>query len=366
MSPKLPIGVMLMTRQLGPGGTERQLAEIARSLDRSRFSPHVACLVDGIRGQELRAAGVPILHLSLQTFSSPASLLEALKLARYLREHRIQVVHAFDFPLICFGVPVARLARTLVVLSSQRAHRGLSPPLYRFLQRATDYLVDGVVANCEAMRRHLIEDEKVAPGVIHICYNGVDTERFHVVPRREAPNGRLVIGVVSMLRPEKGLDTLLEAFAQVKNLNPALHLLLVGSGAMLPSLESRARSLGIAERCSFEPATKEVTARLGAIDIFVLPSLSEALSNALMEAMACGCAVVASRVGGNPELVLDGETGLLFEKADAAGLAARLRLLIEDKTLRRQLACAGSRMIREKYSLESSARRMEQIYESFL
>src|SRR5882672_3405199 len=102
MSPKRPIGVMLMTQQLGPGGTERQLAEIARSLDRSRFSPHVACLVDGVRGQELRAAGVPILHLPLRTFLSPASMREALKLARYLREHRIQLVHAFDHPMICF------------------------------------------------------------------------------------------------------------------------------------------------------------------------------------------------------------------------------------------------------------------------
>src|SRR5260221_4359388 len=219
MSPKRPIGVMLMTQQLGPGGTERQLVEIARSLDRSRFSPHVACLADGVRSQELRAAGVPILHLPLQTFLSPASVRQALKLAGYLREHRIQVVHAFDHPMICFGVPVGRLARTPVVLSSQRAHRGVSPPQYRFLQRANDYLVDGVVANCEAMRRHLIEDEKVAPGMIHLCYNGVDTERFHVVPRNEAPGSRLVIGVVCMLRPEKGLDTLLKAFAQVKNLN---------------------------------------------------------------------------------------------------------------------------------------------------
>jgi glycosyltransferase involved in cell wall biosynthesis len=366
MNPKPPIGVMLMTQRLVPGGTERQLVEIARSLDRSRFSPHVACLVDGVRGQELRAAGVPILNLSLQTFFSPASLRQAFTLARYLREHRIQVVHAFDYPLICFGVPVARLARTPVVLSSQRAHRGLSPPLYRFLQRVTDYVVDGIVANCEAMRRHLVEDEKVAPGLIHICYNGVDTGRFHVVPRSEAPGGRLVIGVVAMLRAEKGLDTLIEAFARVKNLHPALHLLLVGSGVMLASLQSLAQSLGVCERCSFEPATKDVTPWLGAIDIFVLPSLSEALSNALMEAMACGCAVVASRVGGNPELILDGETGLLFEKADTAGLAGRLRMLIEDEALRRRLASAGARMIREKFSIEISARRMEQIYESFL
>ena len=85
-----------------------------------------------------------------------------------------------------------------------------------------------------------------------------------------------------------------------------------------------------------------------------------------MEAMACGCTAIASRVGGNPELVVDGETGLLFEKEDVAGLAARLSLLIKDTTLRRRLAEAGARMIREKMSIGSSARRMEEIYESFL
>ena len=97
MSPDRPVGVLLMTQQLGAGGTERQLVEIARSLDRSRFSPHVACLIDGVRGQELRAAGVPILHLPLRTFFSPASWRQAVRMARYLHEHRIQVVHALTF-----------------------------------------------------------------------------------------------------------------------------------------------------------------------------------------------------------------------------------------------------------------------------
>ena len=364
MSSHPPAGVLLMTQQLGPGGTERQVAEIARALDRSRFSPHVACFIDGVRGQELREAGIPVIHLPLRTFFSPVALQQAFRLGRYLRRQRIQVVHAFDYPLGCFGIPTARLAGSPVVLSSQRGDRQLNPPLYRRLQRVTDHLVDGIVVNCLAMRRHLLEDEGVDPGLIHLCYNGVDTERFQVLPKREGDP--LVIGIVSMLRPEKSLDTLLEAFAQVKDLDPASRLLLVGGGSALEALQSRAQALGIGGRCAFEPATNDVAAWLRKIDIFVLPSLSEALSNSLMEAMACGCAAIASRVGGNPELVLDGETGLLFEKEDVAGLAGRLSLLIKDPTLRRRLGEAGARMIREKMSIGSSARRIEEIYESFL
>ena len=364
MSGRAPAGVLLMTQQLGPGGTERQVAEMARALDRSRFRPHVACFADGVRGQELRDAGIPVLQLPLTSFFSPQALRQALRLGRYLREHQIEIVHAFDYPLSCFGIPTARVAGSPVVLSSQRGDRELNPPFYRGLQRVTDHMVDGIVVNCEAMRRHLVEDECVARGLIHLCYNGVDTERFHVLPKREGEP--LVIGIVSMLRPEKGLDTLLEAFARVKDLDPSMRLLLVGSGSEQEALQARVQALGIAGRCTFEPATNDVAGWLRRIDIFVLPSLSEALSNALMEAMACGCAAIASRVGGNPELVVDGETGLLFEKQDVAGLAARLGLLIKDTEQRRRLAQAGARMIAEKMSIASSARRMEEIYELFL
>ena len=125
----------------------------------------------------------------------------------------------------------------------------------------------------------------------------------------------LVVGVVCVLRPEKGLETLLDAFAEVHAIEPGLKLAIVGSGPCLPDLQERARALGIIERCVFEPATPRVADWLRGIDIFVLPSLSEALSNSLMEAMACGCTVAASRVGGNPELVAHGETGMPFRAA---------------------------------------------------
>ncbi|MEO7144284.1 MAG: glycosyltransferase family 4 protein [Bryobacteraceae bacterium] len=359
-----PVPVLLMAHQLGPGGTERQLTEVARSLDPARFQPHVACFVDGSRGDELREAGVPILRLPLKSFLSPAAVTCGFGLGRYLRERRIQIVHAFDYPMVCFGVPVAKLARTPVVLSSQRADRALNPSLYRRMQRVTDHMVDGIVVNCEAMRRHLMKDERVAPGLIHLCYNAIDVEHFS--PGPGDAGGICVIGVVAVLRAEKGLETLLEAFARLRPAGMDLRLVLVGSGAELPRLQTLAASLGITARCTFKPATTDVVGNLRGIDIFVLPSLSEALSNSLMEAMACGCAAVASRAGGNPELVVDGETGLLFEKGDAGGLAACVQSLVDDTELRKRLAAAGTRKIREQFSLRRSVRQMEEIYESFL
>ena len=362
-----------MARELGQGGSERQLVEIAKALNRSRFAVHVGCFhPEGFRSAELSGQGIPILHLPVYSLRSLGAIRGALQLAQYLRRWRIRLVHTFDTPMNCFAVPVARLFGAPVVLSSQRASRGLSSRPEQFVLRVTDHLVDAVVVNCEAMRHHMINDESVRPERLRLCYNGLDTECFQRLARPPALGGAsLVIGVVCALRPEKGLPTLLQAFAKVVSgppsaLRSGLRLVVVGSGAMLQTLQALTIELSLQDRCHFEPSTSDVAGWLRAIDIFVLPSLSEALSNALMEAMACGCAVVASEVGGNPELVSDGTTGLLFRAGDAAELADRLERLIVDENLRTRFGAAASESVRQRFSLQASVQRVEDVYEELL
>ena len=362
-----PIPVLLMVRELHLGGSERQMAEIAKALDRDRFDPRVGCFRPaGLRADDLRAAGVPIVHFPVP---SMASIKGALRIATYIRQQNIGLVHTFDTPANLYGVPAARLAGCAVVLSSQRVDRALWPAVQRHALRVTDRLVDGIVVNCEFLRRHLRDEEKVPAGLIHLCYNGIDTGVFQPL-RAVRPDAlraaTLVVGVVCSLRPEKGLDTLLDAFAAVRGLVPGMKLAIVGSGPCLAALQERARRLDILPDCVFEPATPRVPDWLHAMDIFVLPSRSEALSNSLMEAMACGCCVAASRVGGNPELITHGETGMLFEPRDAAGLAQVLRLLVCDSARRGELASNAAGVIRRRFSLEASARRMGEIYTALL
>jgi L-malate glycosyltransferase len=362
-----PVPVLLMVRELNLGGSERQTAEIAKALDRSRFDPRVGCFCPaGLRADQLRAAGVPIVHFPVP---SVASVRGALRIAAYIREQNIRLVHTFDTPANLYGVPAARMAASALVVSSQRVDRALWPAIERHALRITDRMVDGIVVNCEFLRRRLRDEERVPPGLIHLCYNGIDTGAFQPLrgarpdPLRAAP---LVVGVVCSLRPEKGLDTLLDAFAAVRELVPGMKLAIVGSGPCLADLQDRARALGVLPDCVFEPATPRVADWLQAIDIFVLPSLSEALSNSLMEAMACGCCVAASRVGGNPELVAHGETGMLFEPRDEAGLAGVLRSLLCDPALRGELASNAARMVHSRFSLRAAARRMGEIYSALL
>jgi L-malate glycosyltransferase len=359
-----PCPILLMTRSLGLGGSERQLTEIAKALDRGCFAPHVGCFIaEGFRAEELRAAGVPVLEIPIRSFLSPTLVPHTASLGRYIEQHDIQLVHTFDVPLNLYGVPAARLFRVPRVISSQRAHRALTPGLRRHLLRLTDRMVDAIVVNSEAVRRDLIESDRVPASTIRLCYNGIDAAQFPPAERVEA--GAVVVGVVCALRPEKGIDTLLRAFARLDRGLEA-SLLIIGSGPMLPELEALAGTLELAGRCRFEPATKQVADRLRQIDVFVLPSLSEAFSNSLMEAMACRCCVLASQVGGNPELVTEGETGLLFRAGDFEDLAQALERVIRDPRLRLRLASAGRRKIEAEFTLAQAAATMGKIYASVL
>lgn len=365
LSSPTSVPVLLLVRELGIGGTERQLVETARFLQRDNFVPHVGCFrPDGPRRAELERAGVPILHLPVHSFHSTAIITAASRLISYIRQHGIQVVHSFDAPLNIFAVPVAKFAGAPAVISSQRGHRDLTGGLMKRCLRFSDRLTDTVVVNCDAMRRHLVDDEGVAESKIRICYNAVDVEQFRRRVTTSPWPGKSVIGVVCALRPEKRLDTLLRAFAKLSRHDTVLAI--VGNGPEGLRLKELASELGISESCHFEGATSAVAEWLSRIDIFVLPSRTEALSNALMEAMACGCCAIASRVGGNPELIDEGENGLLFDVDDPEQLAGQIEALLADPARRQRLASAASAKMSTQFTYSRAAATMKEIYESVL
>ena len=363
-----PWPILLLVRKLDHGGCERDLSKIALGLDRSTFEPHVGCfLPEGIRVGELRDAGVPIVQLPVTSFKSRSALRGAMILRRYIREHRIALVHAFDAPLSLYGGLLARLCGARAVITSQLAYRALSSPREQRLLRMVDRMADRVVVNCEAMNRHMVEDEGLPPERAYICYNGVDTTVFHPGPAERPESLRdatLIIGTIANLRPEKGLHLLLEAFAAVRR--PGMKLFIVGSGPSLEELHARSRELAIEADCVFMPGKPQIAAEMRSIDIFVLPSLSEAFSNALLEAMASGCAVIGSNLGGTPEMIHDGKTGLLFRPGDSQDLAEKLRYLIEHDGLRRQLGCEGASFASSTFPINRAVSRITDLYKSVL
>jgi glycosyltransferase involved in cell wall biosynthesis len=358
--------ILLMTYSLEAGGSERQASAMALGLHRRGWPVHFACLrAQGQFVDSLRDAGIPVVEFPVRSFRSPACIPHGLRFRRYLREHGIRLAHAFDAPSRLLLVPFGRLARLPAVLTS---HRG-SLTFFdnqRFLRsaiRLMDRWADGVVANCGAMAQELRELAGLNESRIHLNYNGIDPDVYASGPT--SPE-EFVIGSVGALRPEKDFLSLVNAFAMVHREFPQVRLLLVGSGEDHARLAARINELEIASVTRLEPETRDVPGWLRQLSIFVLPSLTEAFSNSLMEAMSCARACVASRVGGNPELIGDESEGLLFEAGNATDLAAQLRRLILDPALRQRLAAAARDKIVREFSLDAATARLDAIYRQHL
>jgi glycosyltransferase involved in cell wall biosynthesis len=364
-----PIPILLMCHSLGHGGGERQLALTALTIDRTRFEAHVGSCEGGFRVDRLREAGVPFFHMGPRSLVGISVLREARRLRAYIREHGIRIVQTFDYSMNVLGIPAARSIPGVITISNQRCHMSLIPRRYRWLNHFAHRISAGVVVNSEALRRHLVDDYSIPQRKIFTCYNGIDTTVFRPAPRAELPGlegATLVIGTVCVLRSEKNLPLLLEAFQAIARNRPNIRLLITGSGPEEPDLRALAKTLNIEGQCVFQPSTPDVARTLSAVDVFVLPSLTEGLSNALMEAMACGCCVIASAVGGNPELVTDGATGLLFPSRSKEALIERLSQVVDNVGRRQALgASAAERMCRE-FSQTCAVENMQAIYENLL
>jgi len=364
-----PYPVLLMARELGIGGCERDLAKLALGLDRTKYIPHAGCFREGFRAPELRAAGIPIPLFPVTSFVNASLWKGVWALRRYVKQHGIVLIHGFDVPGSIFGGPAGRLCGVPAVVTSMLGSRDLVNGLERRLLRFSDRTAHRVMVNAEATKRHLIEDEAVPAEKIFVNHNGYDPAIFYPASGSEnrpaaLADARLVIGIVCALRTEKNVSLLVEAFRRVHQ--PGVKLLILGSGPLLPALEQQIEEGGLGGDCVLEPARPDVADWFRAIDIFVLPSVSESFPNALLEAMASGCAAVATRVGGIPELIADGRTGLLFANGNVEELAAHLRRLIEDSSFRRQLGRQAAAAAREEFPISRYCRQMEDFYDSLL
>jgi glycosyltransferase involved in cell wall biosynthesis len=256
------------------------------------------------------------------------------------------------------------------LLTSQRSFRELVPQPWRQVVRWTDKNVDAIVVNSAQVYRHMTAGEGVPPERLRLVHNALDIGLFqpppHPRPRPQGSGASVVVGCVCVLRPEKDLPTLMRAAKKAARDAPGLRLVIVGSGPEGPGLLRLSGELGLDGVCQFVPATSNVLKWYQNMDIFVLPSLTEALSNSLMEAMSCKCAVIASSVGGNIELVAHRKTGLLFNPGDVDQLAAHILTLAQDSAERERLAGAARSYVEDRFASARIAGEFERIYGEFL
>jgi glycosyltransferase involved in cell wall biosynthesis len=358
-------GVLFMTDSFETGGSERQFVTLARALDRGAFRVEVGCLQarGALAGDFSEIAHFP----TGGSFLSLRSLKSRVALARFLRRHRIAVAQAFDFYSNLMLIPAAWLARVPVIVGSQRQIGDLLTSRQFRAQAAAFRLCDRVVANsCAAAER--LRPSGVRPDRVVVIPNALPEEAFAAAaPALPREAGRLRVGMIArMNHAVKNHPGFLRAAARIAAQFPEVEFVLAGDGPLREELERLAGSLGLATRVRFLGDRRDIPAVLASLDVSVLPSFSESLPNAVLESMAAGVAVVATRVGGNPEAVADGETGLLVEPGDDARLAAAIERLLRDAELRRRCGARAKEVAREKYSLERVARRFEELYQSLL
>jgi glycosyltransferase involved in cell wall biosynthesis len=358
----LPVRVCFLIDDLAMAGTETQLLALIGRLDRARVQPYL-CLLRG-QSQVSRALepdDCPVWRLGVGSLCRLATLVHATQFIRFLRRERIDVVQAYFPDSSYFGLPTAWLAGVPHRLRTRNNLGHWLTPLHRWLGRLLNQVVTGTVVNCGAAKNALLVAERSSAKKVTILANGVDHERFLAVPPLSARIA--TIGAAANLRPVKGLDLLLDAAARLKGDHPDLVCRIAGEGEMRGALEEWARQHGVADRFHLLGSVADVPAFLSSLEVAVLPSRSEGMSNALLEYMATGRAIVATAVGAAAELIDDGVHGLLVPPNDAGKLAEAIDRLLKNPGLAQRLGEAARRRVRERYSREAMVERFTDFYE---
>jgi glycosyltransferase involved in cell wall biosynthesis len=331
------IRIAYLITDLDVGGAENNLVALALGLDRSRYEVHVATLKPaGTLAERLRAAGIPVFDLRMR---GKASVLAFVRLVRWLREVKPDILHTWLFHANFLGRLATLFARVPAVVSSIRVAEPRRSHL--FLDRITQRRADVMLVNSQSLR-----DYEVAHGIeperLHVIPNAVDVERFRIAHRAKLDTRVLIVLFIGRLDRQKGVGVLLEAAAELSKRRRDFRFVIAGDGPERAPLMMEAARLQLAN-VEFLGFRTDVPELLADADVFVLPSRWEGMPNVVLEAMAAGCPVVATRVTGTVDLVADGVNGLLVPPDDAPRLAGGIERLADDGTLREQLISNGRR-----------------------
>jgi glycosyltransferase involved in cell wall biosynthesis len=343
-----------LTLGLDVGGQEKLLVEMARHADRRRFELFFLSLTNrGRLASDIEALGYPVVALEGAPGFRPRI---AFHVAQWLRRWRIDVLHTHDSKPLIYGAPAAQLSGIKRLVHTRHfARLGYLTRRQTWLAQLASRLVDDYVCvSRESLR--VAQTEGIAATRLRTVWNGIDTVRF--AEAGPSANGPGVL--VARLSPEKDVATLLHAVAIAVQKQPSFRLEIAGDGVCLPDLRALATSLRIESAVKFLGEVSDVAALLKRARFFVLSSLTEGVSLTLLEAMASGLPVVATRVGGNPEVVVDGETGFLTPAGDPLALANAMLVLNSDLNRSIGFGSAGRRRVEQWFDV----RRMVGAYEA--
>lgn len=370
------IRVLHFVTSFAVGGTERHVTNLLRAHDGERFDASIGCLgQDRTLASEIAGIAGKIAEFPIRRLYGPATWRQQLRFASHLRARRVQIVHSYGFYANCFAIPAARLAGVPVIIASIRdTGAGWTANQKRF-ERMILRLSDSIMTNADAVRDVLVGDGYDGDKIT-VIPNGIDVERFADVGAMSSlradfdiPDSARLVGVIARIDAVKGLEYFIDAAAVVARSHPDVRFVIVGDASPQPEhqdylrmLEARRHELGLDDRLILTGNRTDVPGILAELDLSVLPSLTEGLPNAVLEAMAACTPVIATRVGGVPEIIEYGTTGLLVPSRDAAALADAINRSLDQPDIAQERAQRAREQVIAQYSRERMARRTEDHY----
>jgi glycosyltransferase involved in cell wall biosynthesis len=362
-----PVRIEYVIDHLKVGGAQRHLLELFGAIDRERFAPQV-CVAKG--GGVLTPA-VERLGIAVRTFELGNSLNEVrtlvnlARMARRLRRERVEIVHGYLYLGNVLGMLAGALARTPILIASKRSLDRYPRPSQLHATRLANHFAHRILCNAEAVRSFVLQEERPAPAKLAVIPNGISLSSSRP-PRARIPglpNGTRVIGTIGRLDWKKAHSDLLDAMRVVRASQGDAELVVIGDGPLRQQLEQRAAHLGIAEHVHFLGERRDARSLLSAFDVFVLSSVIEGMPNVLLEALAAERPVVATSVGGAPEIITHEETGLLVSASDPDALAGAILRLLAQPAEGARLARAGRVVAARRFSTDAMVTSFTALYE---
>ncbi|NOZ25650.1 MAG: glycosyltransferase [Nitrospirae bacterium] len=359
--------------QLNRGGAERQLYELVRGIDGNEFHPVVISLSSGgCWVEELRDLGIEVVELRRRRNREVSRLYSLVRLFRTIRP---DIVHTYLYSANSYGRIAAVITGVPVIIASERSlpEAGKDKDRGRILlDRILARFSHGIICNSRRAAETLVEKYAFDAGKVFTVHNGINPDDFfreagrHGRPetaRKSVSTAFRTVGTVGRLHPSKNYRLFLDAARIVlERAGSRVNFIVIGDGESRAELQRYAQRSGIADRVVFTGERSDVPAMLEEMDVFVMTSLYEGLSNAMMEAMLAGLPVVATDVGGNRELITDGENGFLCPPGDASSLAERILYLLDNGQEAARMGLSGRQRILTEFSAEKMVRATEGIY----
>ena len=362
---KEPVGVLHLVNQFAVGGAGGQLVARLRGHPEG-FRPAVACLQKA--GPLLESIEGPVEDLSLRGGLAQIDTAQViLRLAALIEREGVKLVHANDHYSNLLAVPAAKLVRAKVICS-RLGQRRWAFRAQRMAEALALRGADAVMVNARSILEACVREDGVPAAQVYLVQNGIDLQAFDAAAAADPglPAGRPTVAMVANLHASNGHLDLIEAAALLRAQVRDLLVLCAGEGPMRPVLEQQIRFHGLGETVLLLGHRSDVPAVLARAQVYCAPSHAAGLSSALVEAMAARLPAVATDVGGNPELVQEGETGLLVPPHDPGALAARLLALLQDPQRAQALGVAARRRVEKEFALPAFSQRLGALYRAVL